>query len=192
MDCTLAIEFQTEINIALLKSEHGLKCRSPVKVCEVYWEQSWLYSLTRYLSFRHSGRISLLLKKPSQNQCCDGFLHGVGLVVHQRKTASTCVLKTPTLCWQTRHRRGKDVELHLDIISRLTSHQSTFLGALQEQVLPPCGRKLSVEEDTPPPPIRYHTNETETQFTVFMHFFNISVFHIHNKYIKLFLLMIQP
>lgn len=31
-----------------------------------------------------------------------------------------------------------------------------------------------------------------SQATVFMHFFNISVFHIHNKYIKLFLLMIQP
>lgn len=37
-------------------------------------------------------------------------------------------------------------------------------------------------------PYKWHMSRT----TVFMHFFNISVFHIHNKYIKLFLLMIQP
>lgn len=31
-----------------------------------------------------------------------------------------------------------------------------------------------------------HINVLINQATVFMHFFNISVFHIHNKYIKLF------
>lgn len=29
----------------------------------------------------------------------------------------------------------------------------------------------------------------QKHYTVFMHFFNIAVFHIHNKYIKLFFLL---